>query len=241
MRAILLRHRTALINHQTRGLLGERGPAISRSPEALMRAIPELLRTSADELTSFCQTLLIELLQHQGAIEDRVHLIEASIQSFMKKSTLCKKIAEVPGTGPITSTAIVAAVGDARQSPNGRHDPRFPVGQCDRRAVMPASSHQLLKPDALSVSFLSVLCLPGWGSCPDSIRLAASLAGTASADAATPTCGPCSFMALGPFCAMRDGAARDVHARRWPALRDAESQRFRSCVRPRPGRSAHRE
>jgi len=33
MRAILLRHRTALIN-QMRGLLGERGLAISRSPEA---------------------------------------------------------------------------------------------------------------------------------------------------------------------------------------------------------------
>ena len=43
MRAILLRHRTALIN-QMRGLLGERGLAISRSPEEFKRAVPELLR-----------------------------------------------------------------------------------------------------------------------------------------------------------------------------------------------------
>jgi len=120
MRAILLRHRTALIN-QMRGLLGERGLTIARSPEAFKRAIPELLRTSADELTSFCQTLLTELLQHLGAIEERVRLIEASIQSFMKRSTLCRKIAEIPGIGPITATAIVAAVGDARQFRNGRH------------------------------------------------------------------------------------------------------------------------
>ena len=48
MRAILLRHRTALIN-QMRGLLGERGLTITRSPEAFKRAITELLRTSADE------------------------------------------------------------------------------------------------------------------------------------------------------------------------------------------------
>jgi hypothetical protein len=43
IRAILLRHRTALIN-QMRGLLGERGLAISRSP-----CVPEMPRTSADE------------------------------------------------------------------------------------------------------------------------------------------------------------------------------------------------
>jgi transposase len=120
MRAILLRHRTAMIN-QMRGLLGERGLMISRSPEAFKRAIPELLSKSANELTSFCQTLLTELLQHLHALEERIHLIEVSIQSFMKKSSLCKKIAEVPGIGPITATAIVAAVGDAKQFRNGRH------------------------------------------------------------------------------------------------------------------------
>ncbi|CAE6794207.1 IS110 family RNA-guided transposase [Paraburkholderia haematera] len=105
MRAILIRHRTALIN-QKRGLLGERGLTISRSPEAFKRAIPELLRTSADELT---------------AIEERIHLIDTSIQTFMKHSTLCKKIAAVPGIGPITATAVVGAVGNATQFRNGRH------------------------------------------------------------------------------------------------------------------------
>jgi len=49
MHAILLRHRTAPIN-QMRGLLGERGFAISWSPDAFKRAVPDLLRTSGDEL-----------------------------------------------------------------------------------------------------------------------------------------------------------------------------------------------
>lgn len=120
MRAVLLRHRTALIN-QMRGLLGERGLTIARSPEAFKRAIPELLRTAEDELTSFCQTLLTELLQHLKAIEERIRLIETSIQAFMKHSALCKKIMAVPGVGPITATAIVGAIGDAKQFRNGRH------------------------------------------------------------------------------------------------------------------------
>ncbi|WP_416339058.1 IS110 family transposase [Paraburkholderia sp. CNPSo 3076] len=120
VRAILLRQRTALIN-QMRGLLGERGLMIARSPEAFKRAMPLLLSTSADELTSFCQTLLTELLQHLTAIEERIGFVEASIHSFTKQSTLCKKIAAIPGIGPITATAIVAAVGDAQQFRNGRH------------------------------------------------------------------------------------------------------------------------
>jgi transposase len=39
----------------------------------------------------------------------------------MKQSALCRRIAQTPGIGPITATAIVAAVGDARQFRNGRH------------------------------------------------------------------------------------------------------------------------
>jgi transposase len=97
LRAILLRHRTALID-QMRDLLGERGFAISRSPEEFKRPVPELLRASADELTSFCRTLLTELLVHLRAIKERIHFIEISIHSFMKRSALCGKIAQYPAS-----------------------------------------------------------------------------------------------------------------------------------------------
>ena len=39
----------------------------------------------------------------------------------MASSPLCKKIGVIGGVGPITATAIVAAVGDAREFKNGRH------------------------------------------------------------------------------------------------------------------------
>jgi hypothetical protein len=56
-----------------------------------------------------------ELTVHLHAIDKRIHFIEISIHSFMKRSALCGKIAQIPGVGPITAAAIVAAVGDARQ------------------------------------------------------------------------------------------------------------------------------
>jgi hypothetical protein len=46
------------------------------------------------------------------------------------------------------------------------------------------------------------ICPPGLASYRDSIRLAAGHTCTASDDAAIRTCGPCSFMGHGLFCAM---------------------------------------
>ena len=120
MRAILVRQRTAVIN-QIRGVLAERGLTIARSPQAFKRAIPTLLGNEGSELTAFCQALLTEMLQHLQALEARIHGLEVSIKEFVKDSELCRKITAVEGVGPLTATAIVGAIGDAKQFSNGRH------------------------------------------------------------------------------------------------------------------------
>jgi transposase len=78
-----------------RGLLGDHGLTISMSAEAFRRAIPALMRTSGDELASFCQTLLAKLLQRLRAT---AHL-------------LCRKTAQTPGIGPITAIPLRPASG----------------------------------------------------------------------------------------------------------------------------------
>ena len=120
VRELLVHQRTALIN-QVRGLLGERGITIAQSPAALHRAMPQILKTCEGELTSFCQTLMTELLQQVHELEERIAQAEAWIKAFMKRSALCKKITAIDGVGPITATAIVAAVGEAKEFKNGRH------------------------------------------------------------------------------------------------------------------------
>ncbi|WP_158907480.1 IS110 family transposase [Burkholderia sp. L27(2015)] len=120
MRAILVRQRTAIIN-QIRGLLAERGLVTARSPQAFKRAIPISLGNEGSELTAFCQALLTEMLQHLQALEARIHWLEVSIKEFVKNSELCRKITAVEGVGPLTATAIVGAIGDAKQFSNGRH------------------------------------------------------------------------------------------------------------------------
>ncbi len=120
MRAILVRQRTAIIN-QVGGLLAERGLIVARSVQAFKRAIPALLSSEDSELTPFCETLLTDKLQHLQALEARIRWLETAIRDFVKNSALCRKITAVEGAGPLTATAIVGAVGDARQFSNGRH------------------------------------------------------------------------------------------------------------------------
>ena len=82
----------------------------------------EILKHCEGEITCFFQTLTMELLQQVHALEERIAKAEAWIKSFMKRSTLCKRIAAIDGIGPITATAIVAAVGDAKEFRNGLRD-----------------------------------------------------------------------------------------------------------------------
>ena len=70
---------------------------------------------------SGAKALLTEMLQHLQALEARIHWLEVSIKEFVKNSELCRKITAVEGVGPLTATAIVGAIGDAKQFSNGRH------------------------------------------------------------------------------------------------------------------------
>lgn len=120
MRELLIHQRTALIN-QTRGLLAERGISIARSPAAFKKSLPEILGDPQGELTSFCQMLLQMSLERFRSMETEILRLDEWITAVMKQSALCQKIAAIPGIGPMTATAMVAAVGDAKAFKNGRH------------------------------------------------------------------------------------------------------------------------
>jgi transposase len=103
------------------GALNDRGVHDRGSPAAFRRAMPEILKQCEGELTSFCQTLITMLLQQLRNLEEQIAIAEDWITAFMNQSALCQKMAAIPGIGPITATAIVAAVGKAEGFKNGRH------------------------------------------------------------------------------------------------------------------------
>jgi len=94
---------------------------MAQTPTAFKRSLPSILANCEGELTSICQTLVTALLEQLRALEERIARTNQWIMSFMKSSELSKKIETIEGVGPITATAMVAAVGDAKEFKNGRH------------------------------------------------------------------------------------------------------------------------
>ncbi len=119
VRAQLVKSRTALCN-QLRGLLRERGVAVRTGVAGLRRGLGAALAAESSELSGEMRELLGEMSQWLQTLEQRIASCEARITRKFKHDERCERLAEVPGVGPLTATALVAAVGNAQQFRNGR-------------------------------------------------------------------------------------------------------------------------
>jgi transposase len=111
--------RTAQGN-QIRGLLAEFGIIIRQGIRSITKQIPEILEDGENGLTGTMRNLLERLTDNLKEMDRQVNELEAKIQLWHRENAESRKLAEIPGLGPITASAIVATVGDAREFKNGR-------------------------------------------------------------------------------------------------------------------------
>jgi transposase len=119
-RDLLIRQRTMLVN-ALRGHLAEFG-IIARQG---VGGVGELLATlrGAEEalLPAPAKGALLGLAEQIEALEARVDDVEAAILAWHKGNEASRRLATVPGIGPITATAILASVGDVSNFRSPRH------------------------------------------------------------------------------------------------------------------------
>ncbi len=111
--------RTAQGN-QIRGLLSEFGIIIPVGIHAIYKRAPEILEDGENGLPGVMRQLIERLTDNLKEMDRQVRELEAQIQLWHRNSEASLKIAEIPGLGPITASAIVATVGDAKEFKNGR-------------------------------------------------------------------------------------------------------------------------
>jgi transposase len=114
-----VRARTAQAN-QIRGLLGEVGLVIPRGIWRIASQIPAMLETASSDLPASFTALIERLTEHLKLLDRQVEEIHRHIIAWGRSSSLSQKLQKVPGIGPVTATALVATVGDARSFKNGR-------------------------------------------------------------------------------------------------------------------------
>ena len=114
-----IRERTALAN-RIRGLLAEFGLIIPQGIHHLARRMPEILEDADNELSDPMRALLARLLEHLQELNRQAQELEAQIIAWHRNNELSRKLEAVPGIGPLTASALVATVGDAKNFKNGR-------------------------------------------------------------------------------------------------------------------------
>ncbi|MGA8864097.1 MAG: IS110 family transposase [Gallionella sp.] len=111
--------RTAQGN-QIRGLLSEFGIVIPQGVRSIMKQVPGILEDGENGLPGTMRNLLERLTENLKEMDRQAEELEAQIQLWHRENEASRKLAEIPGLGPITASAIVATVGDAREFKNGR-------------------------------------------------------------------------------------------------------------------------
>ena len=111
--------RTAQAN-QIRGLLGEFGLIVPQGIGHIATKVPELIEDADNPLPGSFRQLVQRMLDHLKELDRQVEEIEAQIQAWHRNSELSSRLAQVPGIGPITASALVASIGDAKNFDDGR-------------------------------------------------------------------------------------------------------------------------
>jgi len=119
VRQQLVKARTGLAN-QVRGLLAEHGIVLARGLAPLRRALPLLLEDRDNGLSAVMRELLSEIGGRLRFIDDRLRQYDLTIQRLFRHDERCQRVAAVEGVGPLTATALVAAVGNATDFRSGR-------------------------------------------------------------------------------------------------------------------------
>ena len=120
LRERLVGNRTALIS-EFRGLLMEYGIVCAKGATKFRAWLAENLLTATEGLSAAAQETFLALRDELREIDQRIASVEKRIEAAFRASEVCQRLATVPGVGPLTATALEAAVADPQRLRNGRH------------------------------------------------------------------------------------------------------------------------
>lgn len=118
-RELMMESRTAQVN-QIRGLLAEFGLVVAQGIEKLRGHTPAILEDAENGLPALARETLNELLKQLRYFDERVAHYDRQIARLAAASEPAQRLMAVAGIGPLTATALVASVGDAKVFHNGR-------------------------------------------------------------------------------------------------------------------------
>src|SRR5882724_7046913 len=119
VRERLIGGRTALVN-EVHGLLHAYGIVIPKGVAKFRQAVVGKLESEKDKLTSLSQEMFWKLIDEFAALEKQLAYYQEKLDTLAQTHPACQRLMTIPGIGPLTATALVAAVSNASAFQNGR-------------------------------------------------------------------------------------------------------------------------
>jgi transposase len=116
--------RTAQGN-QIRGLLAEFGIVIPKGIGHIAKRLPEILEDGENGLPGMMRELLQRLGENLKDMDKQVGELERQIRLWHRENEPSCKLEAIAGFGPLTASAFVATVGDAKNFKNARQVPAW--------------------------------------------------------------------------------------------------------------------
>jgi transposase len=117
-RELAIKQRTAQAN-QLRGLLAEYGIIIPKGMRYIKNMI-QILEDNHGKLTTKSHDIFLQLYEQFKVYDSQVATYDKEIELTAKQDARCREIMKIEGVGPLTASAAVATIGDAKSFKNGR-------------------------------------------------------------------------------------------------------------------------
>ena len=119
VRERLIGERTALVN-EVHGLLHAYGIVMPKGVAKFRQAVVGKLEAEKDKLTPLSQEMFWKLVEEFAALEEQLAYYQEKLEALAATHPECQRLMTIPGIGPLSATALVAAVSDASAFKNGR-------------------------------------------------------------------------------------------------------------------------
>jgi transposase len=119
IRERLIKARTALVN-EIRGLMSEYGIILPQGITKFRAVIVAKLKEEQAKLTTLSTEVFWHLYEEFLAVEKRLAYYDEKLAAIGQAHPECQRLQTIPGIGPVSATALIAAIGDVTQFKNGR-------------------------------------------------------------------------------------------------------------------------
>jgi transposase len=93
---------------------------VAQGLSQLRRRLPEILEDAENGLSPLARRVFADSYDRLVDLDRQIKAYQHQIETVCQQSPACQKLLAIPGIGPITATALVAALGDGQAFENGR-------------------------------------------------------------------------------------------------------------------------